>query len=66
MGRTMVVVSARKEKANFIIGVDFFAANDGDLSLQQKLFTLGEHKVECSPEWVRVSHSRVESPTVSS
>ncbi len=59
MNKTPVVVSARKERPNFIIGADFLAAHDCDLSLRQKLFTVGEHKVECIPEQVRVSHARL-------
>ncbi len=36
-----VVVSARKERPSFIIGADFLSAHDCDLSLRQKLFTVG-------------------------
>ncbi len=39
--RTPVVVSARKERSNFIIGADFLSSHDCDLSLRQKLFTVG-------------------------
>ena len=39
--KTPVVVSARKERPNFIIGADFLSAHDCDLSLRQKLFTVG-------------------------
>ena len=39
---TPVVVSARKERPNFIIGADFLFTHDCDLSLKQKLFTVGE------------------------
>ena len=39
--KTPVVVSVRKERANFIIGGDFLSAHDCDLSLRQKLFTVG-------------------------
>ncbi len=37
-----VVVSARKERPNFIIGADFLGAHNCDLSLCQKLFTIRE------------------------
>ncbi len=50
--RTMVVVSARKEKSNFIIGADIWAVHDCYVLLGQKPFTVGEHQVECIPEWV--------------
>ncbi len=36
-----VVVSARKERPNFIIGADFVAAHDCNLSLKHKVFTVG-------------------------
>ncbi len=36
-----MVVSARKERPNFIIGADFLAAHDCDLSLRHNLFTVG-------------------------
>ncbi len=45
-----VVVSARKERPNFIIGAGYLAAHDSDLSLRQNFFTVGEHNVECIPE----------------
>ncbi len=41
MYKTPVVVSARKERPNFIIGADFLSAHDCDLLLRQKLFTVG-------------------------
>ncbi len=47
------------ERLNFIPGVVFPDAHDCDLSLQQKFFTVGEHKVECIPERVRVSHAKL-------
>ncbi len=58
------VVSARKERPNFIIGADFLA------TLREKLFKVREHKVECFPQRVRVSHvtlklaRRVELPSL--
>ncbi len=36
--KTPVVVSTRNERPNFIIGADFLATHDCDLSLRQKLF----------------------------
>ncbi len=57
--RTPVVVSMRKERPNFIIGADFLDAQDCDLLLWQKLFTIGKHKVECIPERVRVSRAKI-------
>ncbi len=47
--KTPVVVSARKERPNFIIGADFLSAHDCDLSLRQKLFTVGRDSVWCLP-----------------
>ncbi len=44
-----VVVSARKERPNFIIGADFLYAHSCDLSLRQKLFTVGRNSVRCFP-----------------
>ncbi len=57
--RTPMVVSARKEKQNFIIGVDFLSAHDCDLLLRQKLFTVGRDSIRCLPERVRASHARL-------
>ncbi len=57
--RTPVVVSARKERPNFIIGADFLSTHDCDLSLRQKLFMLGRNSVQCLPERVRSSHARL-------
>ncbi len=53
------MVSARKERSNFIIGADFLAAHDCDLSLRQKHFTVVRDSVQCIPEWVRASHARL-------
>ena len=57
--KTPVVVSARKERPNFIIGADFLSAHDCDLSLRQKLFTVGRDSVWCLPERVKASHTRL-------
>ncbi len=54
MYKAPVVVSARKETPNFLIGVDFLAAHGCGLSLLHKLFTVGVHKTECIPERVKV------------
>ncbi len=57
-----------QEGKNFIIGADFFATHDCNLSLGHTLFAMGKDSVECIPEWVRVSHAglklagRVELP----
>ncbi len=40
--KATVVVSARSERPNFIIGADFIAAHNCDLSLRQKLFCYQE------------------------
>ncbi len=45
--KTPVVVSARTKRPNFIIGADFLSAHDCDLSLRQKLFTVGQDSVSC-------------------
>ena len=57
--KTPVVVSAKKKRPNFIIGADFLSAHDCDLSLRQKLFTVGRKSVWCLPERVRSSHARL-------
>ncbi len=57
--RTPVVVSARKERHNFIISADFLSTHDCDLSLRQKLFTVGQNSVRWLPERVRSSHARL-------
>ncbi len=48
--KATVMVSARRERPNFIIGADFLSAHDCDLSLREKLFPIGEQKIECIPE----------------
>ena len=57
--KTPVVVSARKERPNFIIGADFLSTHDCDLSTRQKLFTVRRDSVRCLPERVRASHARL-------
>ncbi len=44
--KATVMVSARRERPNFIIGVDFLSAHDCDLSLCEKLFLIGEQKID--------------------
>ncbi len=53
------VVSARKERPNFIIGADFLAAHNCDLSLHQRLFTIGEEKIQCIPENIRANSAKL-------
>ncbi len=55
--KTPVVVSARKERPKFIIGADDLAPHDCDLSLRQKLFTVGQDSVPCLPERLITSHA---------
>ncbi len=51
------------EMPNFIIGADFLAAHNCDLSLHQsslllgnrKLFNIGEQKIQCIPENIRAN-----------
>ncbi len=57
--KTPVVVSARKERPNFVIGADFLSTHDCDLLLRHKLFTVGRNSVRCLPERVRSSHARL-------
>ena len=46
------IVSARRERPNFIIGANFLAAHNCDLSLHKNIFTIGEQGVHCIPEGV--------------
>ncbi len=46
-------------KAQFIIGADFLAAHNCELSLRHKIFTMGGDSVECIPERARASHDRL-------
>ncbi len=48
------MVSARRERANFIIAADFLSTHDCDLSLPEKLFPIGEQIIEYIPEKARV------------
>ncbi len=57
--KSIVVVSARKERPNFIIGADFLAAHNCDLSLHQKLFTIGEQKIQCIPANIRANSAKL-------
>ncbi len=57
--KTPVVVSAKTQRPNFIIGADFLSTHDCDFSLRQKLFTVGRDSVWCLQERVRASHARV-------
>ncbi len=57
--KATVMVSARRERPNFIIGANFLSAHDCDLSLREKLFLLGEQKIECIPEKARVNHVKL-------
>ena len=49
--KATVVVSTRKERPNFIFWADFLAAHKCDLSLRQKLFTIGGKKYSASWEY---------------
>ncbi len=53
-----VMASACRERPNFTIGADFLSTHDCDLSLCQKLFLIGEQKLECIPEKARVNHTK--------
>ncbi len=57
--KATVVVSARKERPNFIIGADVMAAHNCDLFLRQKLFTIGEQKIQCIPENIRANSAKL-------
>ncbi len=57
--KTSVVVNARKERPNFIIGADFLSAHNCDLPFRQKLFTVGQDNARCLPERVRATHARL-------
>ncbi len=56
--KATLVVSARRERSNFIIGADFLAAHNCDLSLLQKLFTIGKQEIQCIPENIRPSQAK--------
>ncbi len=57
--KSTVVVSARRERPNFIIGADFLAAHRCDLSLRQKLFTIGKKEIQCIPENIRGNYAKL-------
>ncbi len=57
--KTPAVISAMKERPNFIIEADFLAARDCYLLLRQKPFTVGRNSVRCLPERVRTNHARL-------
>ncbi len=48
--KAAVVVSARRERPNFIIGADFLATDDCDLSLHQNLSYHWETEIQCITE----------------
>ncbi len=56
--KAAVFVSARRERPNLIVGADFFAAHNCDLSIHQKLFTIGNKKYSVYP---RVSELKTPS-----
>ncbi len=57
--KATVMFSAQRERPNFIIGADFLSAHDCDLSLHEKLFLIGEQKIECIREKARVKHAKL-------
>ncbi len=57
--KAAVVVSACKERPNFIIGADFLGAHNCDLSFCQKLFTVGEQQVRCVPEHAKATRAKL-------
>ncbi len=57
--KATVVVSARKERPDFIIGADFLATHNCDLSLRRNLFTIGEQKIQCIPENIRANSAKL-------
>ncbi len=61
--KATVVVSARKETPNFIIGADFLAVHNCDLSLRQKLFTIREQQIQCIPENIRTNSAKLDPDT---
>ncbi len=56
--KAAVVVSAHKKRPNFIIGADFLGKHNCDLSLRQKLFTIGEQQVRCVPERTKAARAK--------
>ncbi len=59
--KATVVVSARRERPNFIIGADFLAAHNCDLSLRQKLFTIEKQEVQCIPKNIRANYAKLKA-----
>ena len=59
MYKATVVVSARRERPNYIIGADFLATHNFDLSLRQKLFTIGKQEIQCIPENIRANYAKL-------
>ncbi len=57
--KAAVAVSTRIERPNFIIGADFLGVHNCDLSLCQKLFTIGEQQVRCVPERTKATHAKL-------
>ncbi len=59
--KATVVASARRKRPNFIIGavLVFLAAHNCDLSLHQKLFTVGKQEIQCIPESIRANHAKL-------
>ncbi len=55
------MVSARKERPNFIIWADFLATHNCDMSLRHKIFTVGGGggSIECMLQQSRVTHARL-------
>ncbi len=47
--KTAVFISARRERPNLIVSADFLAAHNCDLSIHQKLFTIGNDKYSVYP-----------------
>ncbi len=59
MYKSLVLVKVRKERPNFIIATDFLSTHNCNLSHGHKLFSMGEDRVECIPERVKVSRARL-------
>ncbi len=57
--KATVVVSAWRESPDFIIGADFLAAHNCDLSLCQKLFNIGKQEIQCIPENIRANYTKL-------
>ncbi len=57
--KATIMVSACREKPNFISGANFLSTHDCDLSLHEKLFLIGEQKIECITAKARVKHAKL-------